>query len=51
VKGRFFGGDPIPFVPFPLDKGERESVKGKGIIKRGVSPLLDTSLGDGYEIK
>ena len=34
--------NPIPCVPFPLGKGERESVKGKGrIIERGAEPLVD----------
>jgi hypothetical protein len=34
--------NPIPCVPFPLRKGVREFVKGKGMsLGRGVSPLLD----------
>jgi hypothetical protein len=40
--------NPIPCVPFPLRKGARGFIEGKGMdLERGVSPLLGTPVEGG----
>jgi hypothetical protein len=44
--------NPIPSVPFPLSKGVRESVKGKGNYeKRGFTPLRRPRWGAGEGVE